>query len=255
MIFRRYDSPFLLAGPVSSEYIKTEIKQFETRFNHLKKTTRECLDKRRVAVKSVADALTSLPTDDVDEHRQFLESHVSAFYQAHDTSELFGIMNPNWNYLSYQLLDHLIEEFDLDEVKGEMAAYKGDLRQFREKTPLNRFCQTQKKRRLRLDPEFQEVVAEFDWPEDVTLEVVEQFRQEYACHYHLRECAMMLAEVKPGSFIITWFVPAAISEKLRANAPRTVLKKYSVTELKIAGMSIYCSPFYNATKYQVYKSM
>ena len=216
-----------------------KIRNLEKRFNNLKKATKECLKKHRITVQSVADALTSLPADDVVEHKQFLESHVSAFYKAINHSELFGIMNPNWNYLSYHLLDHLIQEFDLDEVKGEMKTYKEDLRQFREKTPLNLFCQTQKKRQMRLEPAFQEMVARFDWPDDATLEDVEQFRQEYAYHYGLQECAMMCAQFCGGSFIITWCIPESIVEKLRVNMPRQILKDYSVTELMIAGRCVY----------------
>ena len=212
----------------------------------LKKTAKECLEKCGVPVKSVADALTSLPADDVIEHKQFLESHVHAFYQAIDHSELFGIMNPNWNYLSYHLLDHLIQEFDLHEVKGNMEAYKKNLQQFRKKTPVTIFCRTQKRRRMKVDSEFQKMVAVFRWPDDVTLEVVEQFRQEYAYHYSLRECAMMYAQLHEGSFIMTWCIPESIVEKLRANIPRALLIKYSVAELKIAGNCVY-----RLHKYQV----
>ena len=120
-----------------------------------------------------------------------------------------------------------------------MVAYKKDLKRFREKTPLILFSQTQKKRRLRLEPAFHEMVAEFDWPEDVTLEVVEQIRQEYTYHYNLQECVMMLAGVCPGSYIISWFLPASIVETLRANIPRAVLKNIFVTELKNAD-KIFC---------------
>ena len=219
------------------QYIQAKIGQFKKRFNVLKKSTRECLERLRVAVKRVADALTSLPADDVDEHKQFLESHLSALYQAPDHSELFGTMNFHWNYLNPQLLDHLIREFDLEEVKGDMETYKEDLQQFRKKTPLKLFCESQKKQRINPPPDFREVVAEFDWPDDVTLEVVEEFRQEYADHYSLCECAMMLNMVLPG--IITWFIPGSIVEKLKVKVPFSILKKYSVTKLEIAGECVY----------------
>ena len=205
----------------------------------MKKATRECLEKK-IAVKRVAETLTSLPADDVDEHKQFL-GLVKVIHQALDHSELFGTMNFYWDYLSYQLLDHLIKEFNLAEVKGEMEAYKGDLLQFREETPLTLFCQTQKKRRINPPQEFQRVVAEFDWPDEVTLETVEQFRQEYACFYHLRECAMMVARIRPECFIVTWFIPGSIVDKLRSKVPRAILKKYFVTELEIAGKCVYRS--------------
>ena len=102
-----------------------------------------------------------------------------------------------------------------------------------ERTPLVLFCQTQKRRHIKPPSEFEEMVAAFDWPDDVMLEVVEQFRQEYACHY---ECAMMLAVVRP---IITWFIPESIVEKLKEKVPRHILKKYLVTRLEIAGTCVY----------------
>ena len=180
---------------MSTQDVKAKITLFYERFEYLKRATRECLEGRNIAVSRVADALVSMPPDVADEHRQFLESHLSAIYHALDHSELFGIMSFHWNYLSCGSLDHLIQEFHLEEVKGEMKAYKEDLQQFREETPLTKFCQTQKRRRLRPDPEFEEMVAEFDWPDIVTLEVVEQFRQEFAYNYSLQQCAMMISEI------------------------------------------------------------
>ncbi|CAI8033424.1 Interferon-induced helicase C domain-containing protein 1, partial [Geodia barretti] len=171
----------------------------------------------------------------------FAESHVSVLFKAADIPELFGTMNFHWNYLSPPPLDHLVKKFDLDEVKPQMKAYKFHLQQFRMKTPLSMFCRTQKRKRLRPTGEFREMVADFEWPENVTLEVVEQFRQEYASHYNLRECAMMIAQVRPGSFIITWFIPESVVEMLKKEVPRAILKKYSATKLEIAGACVYRS--------------
>ena len=224
---------------MSRMYVRAKIKEFESRFNDLKNASRECLEKQGVAVQRVADALTTLKADYVDEHKQFLESRLSALYQAADHSELFGTMNFHWDYLAYHLLDHLIREFKLEEVKGKMETYKADLQLFREKTLLKLFCLSHKRRHIKPPPGFREVVAEFEWPADVTLEVVEQFRQEYAYHYSLRECAMMLAKVLPGSFIITWFIPVSIVEKLKGKVPRAILKRNSTTKLMIAGECVY----------------
>ena len=116
------------------------------------------------------------------------------------------------------------------------------IQQFRENTPLTLFCQTQKKRHIIPPSDFKEMVAEFKWPKDstdVTLEVVEQFRQEYACHYGLHEFAMMLAVVRPNCFIVTWFIPESIVEKLKEKVPRAILKKHHVTRLEIAGTCVY----------------
>ena len=170
---------------------------------------RDCsngLTKKNIPVPQVVDALTDLPADDVDEH-QFLESRVSAYYEAKDHAVLIGQLSFHMNYLSYHLLDYLGNEFDLVEVKGKMTIYKSDLQQFRKKTPLALFCQTQKERVYDPPQGFRKAVMQFDWRNGVTLEDVEQFRQIYAAHYKLRECAMMIAQSvlaptsSPGSFL------------------------------------------------------
>ena len=225
-------------------YVQAKIRQFEKKFNELKRACRSCLERYKVAVKRVVDALTDLPADDVDQHKQFIETHIKVLYQSSNHDELFGTLSFNMNYLSPQLLEYIADEFKLG-IENEMEAYKNDLQKFRKKTPLTLFCQTQK-RRIKLSPELQEVVAEFDWPHDnndITLEIVEQFRQEYACHYKLRECAMMLAEARPNCYIITWYIPQSIVERLRAKVPRPILKKYDVTKLEIAGSCVY--PLHN----------
>ena len=212
----------------------------DIKFDVVKNRVKECLEKKAIPVSRVAGALTSLSPDHDDDHgRKFLECRTSALFRASSIPEQFGTMNFHWSYLDPSLLDHLVRRFDMKEMKGEMETYKSDLGQFRKKTPLTLFCRAQKRKRVRLSPDFQEVVAEFDWPNDVTLEVVEQFRQEYADHYGLRECAMMVAQVRPGSFIITWFVPESVVEKLKGKVPRAIFKKYSVTKLEIAGTCVY----------------
>ena len=220
------------------EYVEKKIKQFERRFNkQLKWATRDCLKKRGISVEKVVDALADLPADDVPEHKQFLEGQLNILYQASDLIELFGSLNYNVNYLSYHLVEHLILQFDL-EIKGEMEAYKEDLRQFREKTPLKLFHQTQKKRHIDPPSKFEKVVAKFEWPEnrdDITLEDVEKFRQEYAYSYGLRDCAMMLSEIFPNCFIVTWLVPESVVTKLKVNVPTHILRKYFVTEIRVAG--------------------
>ena len=162
-------------------------------FTKYKGTVKDCLKRRRTPVKNIVDTLTSA---DIDEYQKaFLETKVDKLCEAvqlNDHNRLFITMNFNWNYLDPSLLDLLVREFHLEEVKLQMDAYQSDLKQFRVQTPLTPFCQVCRRKRLRSSPDFQATVVEFEWPDDVTLEVVEQFRQEHASHYNLRECAMVL---------------------------------------------------------------
>ena len=231
-----------VAPTVSKEQVMVTIEVLKKKFNGLKKATRECVEKKKIIVRDVAEVLTSLSPDDDECHKMFLESHIKVIAAAGNNSELFLTMNFHWNYLDPSLLNHLVTELELVEVKPDMTTYQSELQQFRMKTPLNLFCQTQRKRKkkVKLSPEFKEMVAEFELPNDVSLEVVEEFRQEYASHYKLHEFAMMVADARSGSFIITWFIPESIAEKLKGKVPVQILRKYSVTTLTVAGVCVYC---------------
>ena len=230
-----------LGTATSSEEVNKMINELSKGFRILKNNIRECLEKYRIHTNEVADVLTSLSPDEDQQHKMFAESHVKDLFGAANISEQFGTMNSHWNYLNPPLLDHLVQQFDLQEVRDQMEAYKSDLQQFRKNTSLNLFCQTQRGRRRRCQEEFEKMVVKFDWPENVTLEVVEQFQQEYASEYSLHECAMMIAQIRSGSCIITWFIPESVVEKLKAKVPREILCKYCVTKLEIAGACVYRS--------------
>ena len=231
---------YAVGSTVLTEEVKEAIEMLKMKFNGLKKKIRESLDKHKVAVTDVADALTSLSPDDEECHKLFLKENVKELFTAASNTILFGTMNFHWNYLDPSLLEHLIQEFSLNEVKESIKSYKSDLKQFRMTTPLRLFCETQRKKKMKLSPEFKETVAEFDLPNDATLEVVEQFRQEYASHYNVHEFAMMVADVRSGSFIITWFIPQSVAEKLKGEVPIQIFRKYSIKTLTVAGVCVYC---------------
>ena len=100
----------------------------DIKFDIVKNRVRECLEKKPTAVSRVAGALTSLSPDHDDDHgRKFLECRTSALFRASSIPEQFGMMDFHWNYLNPSLLDHLVRDFNLEEVKGQMETYKSDL--------------------------------------------------------------------------------------------------------------------------------
>ncbi|CAI8034551.1 hypothetical protein GBAR_LOCUS19445 [Geodia barretti] len=169
----------------------------------------------------------------------FSDDQMDVLEKADNQSMLIGQLDYNMDYLSYHLLDSIVDTFGLKEVKAQMEGYKSELMQFRMKTPLVLFCQKQERKRIRLSPEYEGVVAKFDMKDNITLENVEQFRLAYSSHYKLQDFAMMITAVRPGSFVVTWQVPSCIVEKLKTNAPKSILKKWFVKKLTIAGTCFY----------------
>ena len=223
--------------------VEAELKGFHRRFNAIKELTIKCLEKCQIAVMTVVYLLTSIRA--VGEHKVFLEEKHPTLRRSEDHWELFGLLNLYWNYLAYDLLDQLIEELTqkndiFKAVAGEMAEYKKDLQIFRQHTTLELFCQVQPEDRDEDPPPgFKKMVVKHNWPEIVTLEDVERFRQRYARKYNLSECAMMLHNIRTGSITVTWFIPDTVVEILRAKRAVDMYTEFKVTELEIAGTCVY----------------
>ena len=225
------------------EALEVEIEGFCERFNSLKELTIQGLEKCFVTVMAVVYILTNIRTQ---EHRVFLKENHKVLRQCADHLELFGSLNFYWNYLAYDLLDHLIRQLTKKHnwfqtaVAGEMAVYKKDMEEFRKRTSLVLFCEAEPVT-LEEDPPpgFRKMVVKFDWPKTATLEDVEKFRRRYASSYDLQTCAMMLNSVGTGSFTVTWFIPVSVVEMLRKKRALTVFKEFSVARLEIDGSCLY----------------
>ena len=231
----------------SSAEVQKMIEELEKKFELLKDNVRKCIEERTIQMETVINALTQLSPSEDKQHKIFVRENRKDIVDASTPFELFIVMNDHWNYLNPPLLGHLVKKLELVEVKDEMKAYNLALEQFRRKAPLSVFCKAQKKRRTEIPPDFQEMVAVFDWPKnrtEITLEVVENFREEYAHYCNLHDCAMMVGKVCPGSFIVNWFIPKSIVEIIKLKVPREILKKYFITKLDVAGVCVYrsCQP-------------
>ena len=208
----------------STEEVTKMIGGFQNKFYVLQISVTECLKKHKMPVSEVAGVLATLSLDKNNRYKMFPESHVSVLFKAVDIPEVFKTMRPYWDYLNPGILGYVVDKLDLKEAKLQMETYKSDLRRFRMKIPLSLFCQVHE-RSVYPTVGFPEMVAKCDWPGNVILEVVEQFRQEIASHYHLRECAVIFAKVGLDSFVVTWIVPALIKELIEV--PKAIVHDYS----------------------------
>ena len=82
------------------------------------------------------------------------------------------------------------------------------------------------------------MVVRHEWPDTVTLEDVERFRQKYMCEFNLRKCAMMCNGIVPGSFTVTWFIPLSIIPILK-EVSQEVIQMFEISRLEIDRHCIY----------------
>ena len=218
-------------------------------FNTLKDQFKTELLKREILPKDVVEVLKKLPACCAGTKESILflsSSYIEELQQTSDQSELLGKLGFNIDYISYHLLESLIENLFLKNLKEVIDAYKSDLECFRKSTLLIHFSQ---RKELRLHPEFIEVVTRVEWQDNVKLEYMEQFRREYSSHYKLNKYTMMFAHAKmvfvqatkKKNFLITWYAPKSLTGILQNcdNLPKDDLKRYSVNKLEVAGECVY----------------
>ena len=112
----------------------------------------------------------------------FLEDNIEVFRNSEDSEILIGKLSFYWNYLSPQLLTHLVKTLSRKEealltVRKYIDGYETKLKEFKVKTPLDLFSQVDNEYK-KPQKYFCEVVVHFinDVSKKTTMQDVERFR-------------------------------------------------------------------------------
>ena len=201
------------------------IKELQERFKILQERAIDELERGLVQMGIVLYELTTLPPGEFVEHETFFDKHLDDLEKCTRYRPLFSRLNRHWNYLSPQLLNHLIDRISCLQWGGareEMVSYNSDLAQFQKRTLLELFCQIDFQH-IEPPEKFSTIKARFD-KENVpkgppTLQDVEDFRWRYARHHKLREFALML-------------VSSAQTESDRGKSPTPLCKPSIMKDIK-----------------------
>jgi hypothetical protein len=224
--------------------MKRNIRKMEKMFKELKKRVIRLLQEMSIRADDVVYELTELPASDVPEHESLFKEHLPELQKYKENRPLFSYLNCYWNYLSPQLLYHLVGEFlSGTNAEDEMQSYDESLIEFRVRTLLKLFCETEQEH---VEPPegFSKIVAKFerDISKDPTLQNVEEFRLKFAKRHKLRNFALMLnTKVTFGSFIVTFLVPNSVVERLKKDVPNELFGEFDITIFEIAGTPVFCN--------------
>ena len=224
--------------------IKEYIKILEKKFKALQETAVGELEVKKVQIEHFVHELTVLPACEQSEHERFFDKHLDDLEKCTRYRPLFSRLNRHWNYLSPQLLNHLIDRIlETATARKEMVSYNSQLGMFRSQTLLERFCEIDCQH---IEPpvDVSTIKATFDEKHvpkgPPTLQDVEKFRWRYTRHYKLREFALMLAACKTGgSFLVSFVVPNSILELLKRDVPTAILEEFGITQLEVAGYCVF----------------
>ena len=196
-------------------------------------------------------AITLLPLqmENREEQQYNIETHFPKINKAESIEAIFNLLNLRiWNYISYQLLQHILHLYGDDEANGMMKQYVVALEMFKRTTTLQEFLSVQSKRRCPEIPDAlrQEMTIVIFIHKKLTLESslydIDQFRLELAEWYSLPEFAVITAGIKPGSVTTVWLMtlPAVsvIQERIQRGDIQFLLK-HDIAELRIDGRTFY----------------
>ena len=78
--------------------VKAEVHSLRGRFNSMKMSTIQCLERCCIAVATVVYILTEIRA--LDQHRVFLEKKHNVLFRSKSHLQLFSVLNFYWNYIS-----------------------------------------------------------------------------------------------------------------------------------------------------------
>ena len=247
-LYHRELNTIIIGSAISSEQakVKSQVDEFQKRFNCIKFATIQCLLMCQIAVSQMPFWLTEIQA--LSQHKIFLEENLDTFAKCETHYLLFGKLNFYWNYFAYDLLYQLIKVLTYTHevfkpIYDDIVAYKIGVEEFKKCTLMRVFCEVQLEPLSGKNdppPGFKAMVVQFKWAKDVTLEEVERFRRRYATSYNLNECAMMVNSIRPGSFTVTWFVPVSTIEILTERMDVDLFVEFNT--LVIDGTCVYVSP-------------
>ena len=220
--------------------VKARTLVLEEKFQHLKKLTLKNCKLEHISVPRLATLIKTLPAYKTNKDIRFLSDACEDLDTYGQHVEVFAALKFHWKYYFWhQLVDAVIERFDLKEAKEEMYAFKGHLHVFINEVRLLDFIKSEDKKRIR-PPNYTELIADFNWSEDALLNMVEEFQYHYLDSYNLHQYVMVLGFVQHlDQFTVTWFIPDILTKTLKASLPYNVLEKFSVFSLTVGRDTVY----------------
>ena len=151
------------------------------------------------------------------EHQEFINNHLMNFHQKMTFTDLWARLGNYWDFLNFDLLEHIINKFGSARLKHKMKSYKRDLQSFRKSTRLCDFISCWPVRgQTPPETELREFVAKVGhhW-DNCTLEDLEKLKGVITHKFFLPEFVLRLRELKEGCITIIWLIPVPFVKVLQ----------------------------------------
>ena len=209
----------------------------------LKKGALETLKKDGVSVEDLCDKVTSLNCLRNDTSITFfVGEEIERLSKSSSVVVVFYHLNTYWSYLSYHLLEHVICQYSLEDLRKQMEEFKAEVDRFKEETPLGTFAKAEKKLDSKIPDCFRKLDSKHEFSKDSFLKEVEKARVELNNEYRFEDCALRLHDVLPGCIEIVWLIPKSAAEhvlQVTSTLERGRFRTIMMVKMEFQGECIY----------------
>ena len=168
-------------------------------------------------IRCFRSSLLALDVFQKDEHQEFINEHLMKIDPETTFDDLWAKLSKYWNFLNFDLLEHVVSIFGNEDLKHKMESYECDLESFRRATRLCDFIDCWPvKGQTPPETELREFVAKMGhhW-DNCTLEDLESLKGVITRKFFLPEFALLLKQIKEGCVMVTWLIPVPFVKALQ----------------------------------------
>ena len=233
---------------LDKQSVKQQVRELERRFSDLVDCTYETLLQKNVDdnVRSFRSRLLSLDVSRKFEHQKFINEHL-VIIEGTTFDVLLARLNNYWNFLNFDLLECIVDKYEIEDLQCRMKSYVHDLKSFRKATRLCDFIEcwpVQGETPPVVDLQEFVIKMNYDW-DNCTLEDLETLKGVITRKFFLPEFALQLKKMVEGSIVITWLIPTpfvmALQEAVESTSSEFFMEQ-KIATITIAGQEWYPSP-------------
>ena len=193
----------------------SQINHLESQFRLLHGMLLTELEERRTPVSKLLHSLNLLPAGIRPQYKSTITELFPDLRRETRISDVFYHLSPLVDFLSYDLLKYIIEEFGSNTLKVKMKTYSDEVLKFVKETTVKQLMDVWTGHQ-EIPPHFSKLRAKIDEdPTTYTLYQLDQLRRRFCGGVKLTDVVLVLIGLEAtNSFIAEWLVPSTLMPHL-----------------------------------------
>ena len=199
------------------ETLDEDVRRMRRLFGSLVTRTRDSVEER-IPVRNFAGSILALGAYEAAPEvrdRSLLDEHREEINRATTVSEIFNILCAYWNYLSYEVLEYVIELYGTSDDTERLTRYNEELRRFCERRifelPLPASGNGASNA---LNPKQEKVVVKLNVHEDITSQELRQIKGRIARILNVKPATLIIHSVDLGCVQLTFLIPKFVAQEM-----------------------------------------